>query len=232
MTTPAVKVIIGNTNLSKEDQRVAKAAILTTVKALVPNNNKSKNKSKSSQRKRARNNNNNDDVDEEDQEKDDLELLASRIIVNYNSIREQYKGRGTEWQPWHCFVGTDLVFAVRPRSYFMAEITGGSVLKKKNLSIFCFRSATTSSQNDLRKKSKSQQPVALHDVEHDPDHMDRTTITKVRTDMDDIMYNSFEDVCRITIAKKYVTSLYLLFSSSSSSSSSSFHNTFIYYPVV
>ena len=48
MTTPAVKVIIGNTNLSKEDLRVAKAAILTTVKALVPNKNKSKNKSKSS----------------------------------------------------------------------------------------------------------------------------------------------------------------------------------------
>ena len=217
MTTPAVKVIIGNTNLSKEDLRVAKAAILTTVKALVPNNNKSKNKSKSSQRKRARNNNNNnnnndDDDDKEDEEKDDLELLASRIIVNYNSIREQYKGRGTEWQPWHCFVGTDLVFAVRPRSYFMAEITGGSVLKKKILSIFCFRSATTSSQNDLRKKSKSQEPVALHDVDHDPDHMDRTTITKVRTDMDDIMYNSFEDVCRITIAKKYVYFSFLFLS--------------------
>ena len=196
------KVTIGDTNLSGKKLSIARGAIISAVQDLEPKTAASKKRS----RKR---------------EDDDLDTIASRIVASYNTIHERYKGKGTEWEAWHCFVGTDLVYAVRQREYVKAEITGGNVLQERKLSLFMFRSCSTTVQDNLRKKSKPDENI-LHNIDPDPDHMDRTQISKVRTDMDSAMYNTFESVCRIAMAKKNVQNRQDEVSSTPSSSSSSF----------
>lgn len=185
--TDAAKINFSNNcNLKKEKLILFKSAVVSAVNALKPN---------PSSKKRAR----------KKQELDDLDTIASRITANYNTILARFQGPGTEWEAWHCFVGTELVYAVRPRAWVMAEITGGPVLQNRKLSLFAFRSALSSVQDTLKQQSKPETNV-LHAVDPDPDHMDRTEIIKVRTDMDDIMYNAFADACRIAMAKKHAQS--------------------------
>ena len=200
MSTQDLSVIIGRSNLKKEQLWLAKSAIVSALKDLAPKTAASK--------KRRKNNND-----------DELDLIASRIIAKYNTVNEKYKGNGIEWEPWHCFVGTDIVYAVRPRQYFMAELTGGTVLQDRKLSLFAFRSAPKKVQDELRNKTKPESN-ALQNIDPDPDHMDRTQIVKVRTDMDGTMYNAFEDVCRIALAKKHAQNRQYDASSSSSTAQS------------
>ena len=189
-TTSTVRVTFSNYSLKKDKLILFKAAITSAVNNLEPRSSSTTPLSK----KRSRKN----DLDR----RDDLDTIASRIAAKYNEICTRFQGPGTEWEAWHCFVGNDLVYAVRPRNYVMCEVTGGPVLKERKLSLFAFRSANSSTQENLRQQSIPANNV-LHDVDPDPDHMDRTQIMKVRTDMDATTYNAFADACRIAMAKKH-----------------------------
>ena len=181
--SPPVNVILGASNLNRDQKVIFKAAIKAAVEELKSNKQLTKKKSRKFV-------------------EDDLDTIASIITAKYYTMYDRFKGPGIEWQQWHCFVGTDIVYAVRPRAFIMATIKGGPVLKDRSLSLFAFRSAISSVQDQLRKKSKPD-TNALHSIDPDSDHMDRTEVIKVRTDMDDIMYNAFADTCRIALAKKH-----------------------------
>lgn len=108
--------------------------------------------------------------------------------------------------------------AVRMRRYVMARV-GGNLLKRP-LELFAFRAAPTVPPDMLRKTNRPSSSV-LHDIDPDPDCLERTCVTPLRNDMEPVRYTMFADVCRIAVAKNMRRNAAARNSPSSSSSSSS-----------
>ena len=145
---------------------------------------------------------------------DAMQCAAAQLVSGMNAATAaSVPGGSARKASWHCFVGRNLNMAVRMRKYACGKI---NVLKTKSgvtssaattvpvlkspLDVFLFRSAASTSQEELRQACRPD-TSDLHNIDPDPDEQERIIVTATRNDMDNIKFGTFAALCRIALAK-------------------------------